>query len=67
MLRDKDEIEEQIGKAMDVQAAIEEGQHQGLFGQTYEDGVKAALEWALGDIADPPIDPDDYDGVEFNC
>lgn len=44
-------MHDQIDKASEKQ---ENG--EGFAGMSYEEGVKAALEWAMGDIDDKPMD-----------
>ncbi len=46
------EIDEVLNKAN----AWEERGATGLFGMTYEQGVKAGIDWILGDCADEPIE-----------
>jgi len=50
-MRTKDEMYDQIDIATEKQESGE-----GFGGMSYEDGVKAALEWAMGDVDDKPID-----------
>jgi hypothetical protein len=50
-MRSTDEIYDEIDRATDKQDSGE-----GFHGMTYEDGVKAALEWATGDVEDKPMD-----------
>jgi hypothetical protein len=47
-MRSKKEIYEQIDRATET-----DGKN---FGMTYEEGVKEALSWVLGDTEDPPIE-----------
>lgn len=53
-MRDTDEIYDQIEKAINK---INEGQTMTFM--SYEEGVKTALEWALGDIDELPIAEDE--------
>ena len=47
--------EEEINKQLDlVYEKIETG--EGYYGMSYEEGVKAALEWVKGDISEKPIE-----------
>jgi hypothetical protein len=48
MKRTEQEIRDQIDKAS-VDESI-------FYGMTYEEGIKAALEWVLGDIDAKPMD-----------
>ena len=50
-MRTKNEIHEQIDIATEKQ---ERG--EGFSGMSYEDGVKAALEWVMGITDDKPMD-----------
>ena len=50
-MKTRKEVDEQIDKA---QQAIESG--EGYHGMSYEEGVKAALEWVMGDIDEEPIE-----------
>lgn len=50
-MRTKEEMYEQIDIATEKQESGE-----GFRGMSYEDGVKAALEWAIGIIDDKPMD-----------
>jgi len=50
-MRTEEEAYEQIDRANDN---IESG--EGFHGLSYEDGVKAALEWFLGDVDVKPMD-----------
>ena len=50
-MKTRKEVDEQIDKA---QQAIESG--EGYHGMGYEEGVKAALEWVMGDIDEEPIE-----------
>ncbi len=52
MERDRREIENMIDKAA---PSLESGQ-SAVAGMTYEEGVDAALRWALGDSDDAPIE-----------
>lgn len=47
MMKSEDEIRGQIVDA----------EESNLFGMSYEDGVKAALEWVIGDVDEPPVEP----------
>ena len=51
IMRSTDEIYNEIDRATEKQYSGE-----GFHGMTYEDGVKAALEWAMGDVEDKPMD-----------
>ena len=54
-MRSVNEIEEQIGKALDSTA-----DHGTQWpGMTFEEGVDAALSWALGHIDEAPMDGDE--------
>ena len=50
-MKTRKEVYEQIDKAQQV---IESG--EGYHGMSYEEGVKAALEWVIGDIDEEPIE-----------
>lgn len=50
--RSNEEIDEALGICIDAEA---EGTSQ-YPGMTYEDGVKAALEWVIGETDEPPFD-----------
>ena len=50
-MRTKDEMYDEIDNAIEKQESGE-----GFNGMSYEDGVKAALEWAMGDTEDKPTD-----------
>jgi len=50
-MRTKDEMYDQIDIATEKQESGE-----GFSGMSYEDGVKAALEWAMGDTDGKPMD-----------
>ena len=50
-MRTKDEMYDQINTATEKQESGE-----GFIGMSYEDGVKAALEWAMGNTDDKPMD-----------
>lgn len=50
-MKTRKEIEDQIDKAMEAQS--EGSKYPGM---TYEEGVDAALRWALGDSDDAPMD-----------
>lgn len=50
-MKTREEVNEQIDKA---QQSIESG--EGYHGMSYEEGVKAALEWVMGDIEEKPIE-----------
>jgi len=50
-MRTKEEINEQLDKA---ENALVSG--EGYFGMTYEAGVKAAIEWIMGDVDEKPIE-----------
>tara|TARA_R110000765_G_scaffold202683_2_gene307964 strand:- start:567 stop:722 length:156 start_codon:yes stop_codon:yes gene_type:complete len=50
-MRTKDEMYDEIDNATEKQ---ESG--KGFKGMSYEDGVKAALEWAMGYTEDKPTD-----------
>lgn len=51
MQRSKEEIRDMVQKAYDS----EDSDHP-LFGMSYEEGVRAALDWVTGDIEEPPIE-----------
>jgi hypothetical protein len=50
-MRTTDQMYNEIDRATSAQ---ENG--EGFRGMSYEDGVKAALEWATGDTEDKPMD-----------
>jgi len=50
-MRTKDEMYDQIDIATEKQESGE-----GFNGMSYEDGVKAALEWAMEDTEEKPMD-----------
>ena len=50
-MKTRKEVDELLNK---VQQAIESG--EGYHGMTYEEGVKAALEWVMDDIDEEPIE-----------
>jgi len=50
-MKTREEVYEQINKALQT---IESG--NGYHGMSYEEGVKAALEWVIGDINEEPIE-----------
>ena len=50
-MRTRKEVDAQLDKA---QESIETG--RGYHGMSYEEGVRAALEWVMGDVDDEPIE-----------
>lgn len=50
-MRTEDEMYDEIDRATEKQ---ENG--EGFGGMSYEDGVKAALDWAMGNIDEKPMD-----------
>jgi hypothetical protein len=51
MVKTRKEVDVQIDKANEF---IENG--TGCHGMSYEEGVKAALEWVMGDVDEEPIE-----------
>lgn len=70
MLKNENEINAEIGKILNINDAKNQGKIKGLFGLSYEDGIRDALEWTLGETDDPLLDllldPEDYPGVDLN-
>jgi hypothetical protein len=52
VMRDEDEIRDQMNEAADHASS---GKRSKWPGMSYEDGVLAALSWALGDEETPPM------------
>lgn len=52
-MRTQDEILEELGQALDI---IDDENHSGFHGMSYEEGVQAALEWVLGDTDNTPME-----------
>lgn len=65
MLRDENEINAEIGKILNIKDAKDQGKIKGLFGLSYEDGIRDALEWTLGEGEEVLLDPEDYPEVDL--
>jgi len=47
------EVDDMVGDVLDRQEEIDNGDTQGFHGMTYEEGLRDALEWVLGNGGHP--------------